>query len=389
MSMSAVYFHIPFCVKRCYYCDFITYAEQGHLLAAYQDAMLKELKFYQKFEIEPINSLYFGGGTPSLLPADYVAELIRTSEEYFGFEPETEVTLEANPGTLDLDKLNDLRIAGGNRLSLGVQSFDDSDLKVLGRVHTAAQAEEAIALARQTGFENISLDFIFGLPGQNLEGWQRNLAMAVETGVEHLSLYSLILEEDTVFAQMVARNELILPEDDLVADMFELAMDFLPSKGYQQYEISNWSRGAVFESRHNKVYWKNLDYLGIGAAAHGKLGETRYNNIETIPLYIERLKQPDDKKSNFSPAVKETTPISQQDAINEHMILGLRMTSKGISAPDFKIRYGQVLETVFMTRIEKLIDIGLLEWVDFDDGRHLRLTRRGIMLGNRVFQEFI
>lgn len=358
-------------------------------MAAYQDAMLKELKFYQKFEIEPINSLYFGGGTPSLLPADYVAELIRTSEEYFGFEPGIEVTLEANPGTLDLDKLNDLRIAGVNRLSLGVQSFDDSDLKVLGRVHTAAQAEEAIALARQAGFENISLDFIFGLPGQNLEGWQRNLAMAVETGVEHLSLYSLILEEDTVFAQMVARNELILPEDDLVADMFELAMDFLPSKGYQQYEISNWSRGAVFESRHNKVYWKNLDYLGIGAAAHGKLGETRYNNVETIPLYIERLKQPDDKKSNFSPAVKETTPISQQDAINEHMILGLRMTSEGISAPDFKIRYGQILETVFMTRIEKLIDIGLLEWVDFDDGRHLRLTRRGIMLGNRVFQEFI
>jgi len=388
MSMSAVYFHIPFCVKRCYYCDFITYAEQGHLLTAYQEAMLKELKFYQKFESEPVSSLYFGGGTPSLLPADYVAELIRTSEECFGLEPGTEVTLEANPGTLDLEKLNDLRIAGVNRLSLGVQSFDDSDLKVLGRVHSAAQAEEAIALARQAGFENISLDFIFGLPGQSLEGWQKNLAMAVEAGVEHLSLYSLILEEDTVFARMVARNELILPDDDLVADMFELAMDFLPENGYQQYEISNWSRGADFESRHNKVYWKNLDYLGIGAAAHGKLGASRYNNVATIPSYIQRFKQPDEEKTNFS-QVNETTPISQQDAIEEYMILGLRLTSQGVSAPDFKNRYGQELETVFATRIEKLIGIGLLEWVDFEDGRNLRLTRRGIMLGNRVFQEFV
>ena len=386
--MSAVYIHIPFCVKRCYYCDFITYAGQGHLIADYHNAVLKELEFYQRFVTEPVSSLYFGGGTPSLLPALAVADLIQAVELNYGLNPNAEITLEANPGTLDLQKLTDLKTAGVNRLSIGIQSFDNSDLVALGRVHNADQALEAISLSRQAGFDNLSLDFIFGIPGQSLAGWQKNLSMAVEAGVEHLSLYSLILEEGTVYACMVARDELTLPDDDLVADMFELAMDYLAAQGFQQYEISNWSRGAAHQSRHNKVYWQNQDYLGIGVAAHGRLAESRYNNIATTPEYIQRMRQTN-KKTQLSPVVEETIPISRKDAMQEHMILGLRMTARGVSASEFNLRYGEELETVFAGQIQKMLALGLLEWMDFKDGRHLRLTRRGIMLGNLVFQEFI
>ena len=317
-----------------------------------------------------------------------MADLIQAVELNYGLNPNAEITLEANPGTLDLQKLTDLKTAGVNRLSIGIQSFDNSDLVALGRVHNADQALEAISLSRQAGFDNLSLDFIFGIPGQSLAGWQKNLSMAVEAGVEHLSLYSLILEEGTVYACMVARDELTLPDDDLVADMFELAMDYLAAQGFQQYEISNWSRGAAHQSRHNKVYWQNQDYLGIGAAAHGLLAESRYNNIATTPEYIQRMRQTN-KKTQLSPVVEETIPISRKDAMQEHMILGLRMTARGVSASEFNLRYGEELETVFAGQVQKMLALGLLEWMDFEDGRHLRLTRRGIMLGNLVFQEFI
>lgn len=384
--MSALYFHIPFCLKRCYYCDFITYANQGNLLSRYVDAMQQELEFYQGNFSGPIESIYFGGGTPSLLPAEKVGLLIEQVGRQFGIGEDAEITLEANPGTLTLQKLQDLKQAGVNRLSLGIQSFEDDDLRVLGRVHDSDQALDAIELSRKAGFENLSLDFIFGIPGQNLKTWQDNLSKAADLQVEHLSLYSLILEEGTEFDRMVAEGELRLLDEDLVADMFEWAIDILPTKGFHQYEISNWAVNPDFESRHNKVYWHNLDYLGIGAGAHGRLGSTRYHNCDSIPEYIAKCSP---ITLADCPPLAESIPISRRDAMQEQMILGLRLTYEGVSAAYFLRRFGFAMEDVFGKEIERLVSNKLVEWVEMPDGKHLRLTRRGIMFGNVAFMEFV
>lgn len=384
--MSAVYIHIPFCIKRCYYCDFITYAGQGDLIGKYVETLLDEIEAYRGRITDPIDTVYFGGGTPSVLPAKTIASIITALKGHFILNEDAEITLEGNPGTLSLPFLQALRQAGVNRLSLGIQSFDNEDLKVLGRIHNAEQAQEAIDFSRQAGFENLSLDLIFGLPGQSLERWQENLKRACDLGVEHLSLYSLILEENTEFARMLAAGELVLPDDDLVADMFEWAIDHLPTRGYQHYEISNWARNVDLESRHNKVYWHNLDYLGLGAGAHGRLGERRYHNYDNLQDYIGCVDREDQAGS---PYVMEQIPISRRDAMQEQMMLGLRLTQEGVSDAVFRNRFGFAIQEAFPTEINKLLGAEFVEWAQFEDGPHLRLTRRGIMLGNQVFQEFV
>ena len=384
--MSAVYIHIPFCIKRCYYCDFITYAGQGDLIGKYVETLLDESKAYRGKITDPIDTVYFGGGTPSVLPAKTIALIITALKGQFYLKENAEITLEANPGTLSLSYLQALRQAGVNRLSLGIQSFDNEDLKVLGRIHNAEQAQEAINFSRQAGFENLSLDLIFGLPGQSLERWQENLKRACDLSVEHLSLYSLILEENTEFARMLTSGELVLPDDDLVADMFEWAIDHLPTQGYQHYEISNWARNVDLESRHNKVYWHNLDYLGLGAGAHGRLGERRYQNYDNLQDYIGCVDREDQAGS---PYVMEQIPISRRDAMQEQMMLGLRLTREGVSDIVFKNRFGLAIQEAFPTEIKRLLGAQFVEWAQFEDGPHLRLTRRGIMLGNQVFQEFV
>ena len=384
--MSAVYIHIPFCIKRCFYCDFITYAGQGHLIGKYTDRLLQEIKAYQGVIPDPVDTVYFGGGTPSIFPAKTISTVIKALNEQFTLNADAEITLEANPGTLSLPYLQELRQAGVNRLSLGIQSFDNADLKVLGRIHNAEQADEAIRFAREAGFENISLDLIFGLPGQTLKSWKENLKRACDPGVEHLSLYSLILEENTEFAHMVSSGELVLPDDELVADMFEWAIDFLPTQGFEHYEISNWAKNPNLESRHNKVYWHNLDYLGLGAGAHGRLGEARYYNYDQLQDYIGNR---DDANKAGSPFIMEKIPISTRDAMQEQMMLGLRLTREGVSDSGFKNRFGLTIEEAFPREVKSLLARQLVEWVEFEDGPHLRLTRRGILFGNQAFMEFV
>jgi len=386
--MTAVYIHFPFCVQRCHYCDFITYANVGHLIPAYLNSLKKEMRMILP-GAESADTVYFGGGTPSLLIPEQVGELLDTIEDIIGLNARAEVTLEANPGTISKKSMHDLLKRGVNRLSLGIQSFSDLDLKTLGRIHSAEQARQSIREAQEAGFDNISLDFIFGLPGQTLQAWQQNLEEALSSNIQHLSLYSLIIEPGTPFERDLAAGRLILPDDDLVADIFELAMDFLPQNGFQQYEISSWALGSANESRHNKVYWKNQQYFGLGAGAHGKVGNFRVQNLPMVHEYIQRIDQADYEKMEFSPAMAEKIFVDEYTAMQESMMLGLRLTREGVSKSEFQIRHHADMSTVFQKEIEKILQAGMAEWQTQEDGEHLVLTRRGIMLGNQVFQEFV
>ncbi|MFA5611848.1 MAG: radical SAM family heme chaperone HemW [Anaerolineaceae bacterium] len=386
--MAAVYIHFPFCVQRCQYCDFITYAHMGHFIPDYLDALKREMRLSLP-GTDKANSVYFGGGTPSLIKPGQVESLLEEIEQLIGISSSAEISLEANPGTVSSESLKAMREAGVNRLSLGIQSFFDSDLQLLGRIHSAEQARKSIGDAQQAGFDNLSLDLIFGLPGQTLNIWQQNLEEATSIGVQHLSLYSLIIEPGTPFEKEIEAGRLELPDEDLVADMFELAMDFLPLNGLHQYEISSWAKGEPFESRHNKVYWRNQDYFGLGAGAHSKIGDYRLQNVTTIPAYIERLNRGNDPASSFSPALEEKSFIDEQMAMQESMMLGLRMTREGISESRFRSVHQAEMKKVFDEEIGRILHSGLGEWQTQADGSHLVLTQRGIMFGNRAFQEFV
>ncbi len=386
--MTAVYIHFPFCLQRCQYCDFITYANVSHFIPAYVEALKKEIRL-TLHNLEAAETVYFGGGTPSLLSAKEVREILSTIENLIGIEPDAEITLEANPGTVRLEKLQAMRQSGVNRLSFGVQSFFDEELRALGRIHSAEQAKAGVREAQLAGFENISLDLIFGLPGQSLKTWEENLKIASGLGIQHLSLYSLIIEPGTPFERLYEEGKLNLPEDDLVADMFELAMSFLPKFGFEQYEISSWALGLERESRHNKIYWQNNDYYGFGAGAAGKTANHRFQNMATIPEYIEKMNQGSDQKTGFSPAVDEVLEIDEKTAMQESLMLGLRMTREGVSAAAFESRFNQDIHAVFLQEINRILQNGLVEWRDFPDGEHLVLTHRGIMFGNQAFQEFV
>ncbi|MEL7627046.1 MAG: radical SAM family heme chaperone HemW [Anaerolineaceae bacterium] len=386
--MTAVYIHFPFCVQRCQYCDFITYAGMAHFIPAYLDSLKKEMRLVLP-GAEPADSVYFGGGTPSLLKTAQLSELLETLDDLIGINTNAEITMEANPGTISLESLKALREVGVNRLSLGIQSFSDLDLNILGRIHSAKQANEGIHSAQQAGFSNISLDLIFGLPGQTLTSWQQNLDQALASGVQHFSLYSLIIEPGTPFEKKVACGELALPDEDLAADMFELAIDYLPKQGFEQYEISSWALGEANESLHNKVYWKNQDYYGLGAGAHGKVGNFRVRNVPTIPEYISAIDQAHHKKSDFSPALEEKLAVDKFTSMQETMMLGLRLTREGISENEFRLRHQEEMRIVFKEEINRIVKSGLAEWQTQQDGEHLVLTHRGIMLGNQAFQEFV
>ena len=392
-TVLSVYIHVPFCVRRCLYCDFITYAGQQAWLPAYVEAAIKEIHWLGsstgKID-EPAQTVYFGGGTPSLLSIRQVEALLAAVDLSFGLMQNAEITLEANPGTLTLDYLRELRATGVNRLSLGVQSFSDAELAQLGRIHTCEEALESIHWARQAGFENLSLDLIFGLPEQSLRAWENNLREVIRIHPEHLSLYNLIVEDGTPLAEQIANKEIPAPDDDVAADMYELTMDFLASAGYEQYEISSWATSPEFESRHNKAYWQMTPYLGVGAAAAGFAENVRTLNTPSIPEYVQRIStQRSALPYPRSAANREYTEVDGFTLMQESMMLGLRLTREGVSNAAFRARYGQDISAAFPEEVHRLLAKGLVEWVDFPDGPHVRLTRRGKMLGNQAFMEFV
>lgn len=370
----ALYIHIPFCRRKCGYCSFISYAGREADIPAYIEALKKELAL--RAGGQRVNTIYFGGGTPSLLFPVQISEILRTIRAGFEVAEDAEITTEANPGTIDGPYLDAAHKTGVNRLSLGVQSLNDQELTLLGRLHNAAEAREAVGLAHTAGFDNLNLDLIYGLPGAALSDWKDTLEQAVVLCPEHLSLYALTLDEGTPLHRAVEAGEIPAPDPDAAADQYEFAEDLLESIGYRHYEISNWARPGC-ECRHNLVYWKHLPYLGVGVAAHSFLEGRRLANTPDISKYIEDIS-------------RGQIPIDQDEEIGpdldlaETVIMGLRLT-EGVNYRDIWRTFGIDALYRYRHRIRELVEAGLLE----SDGTYLRLTRRGRLLGNEVFWRFL
>jgi oxygen-independent coproporphyrinogen-3 oxidase len=352
-------------------------------------ALEREIRSFKGKLDDKVGTVFFGGGTPSLVPVRTLAGILTAIRETFDIEPEVEITLEANPGTVSAEYLADLRAAGVDRLSMGMQSASPDDLRVLEREHDYFDVVHAVRWARLAGFDNINLDLIFGLPYQSLESWQRTLELAAGLNPEHLSVYNLILEHGTPMNAWVERGLLPAPDDDLAADMYEHTRDRLPELGYAQYEISNWARtdgaGELLACRHNLQYWRNGPYLGLGAGAHGFAGGFRTVNVRAPGAYIERISGDESYLFPRTAATVNAAPVDRKDAMGETMMMGLRLVREGISNLEFKHRFGVGIAEAYPDQLHSLGRLGLLEWA----GDALRLTDRGVLLGNRVFREFV
>jgi oxygen-independent coproporphyrinogen III oxidase len=339
------------------------------------DALKKELE--QRANGECVRSLYFGGGTPSLLPAKYLDDILSLIRALFILDETAEITLEANPGTVDRAYLTSIRKLGVKRLSLGVQSLNDSELVLLGRIHTAAEAKDAVRFARDSGFDNLNLDLIYGLPGQTVSGWQQSLDEAVALEPEHLSLYGLTFEEDTPMSKALSEGSLPALDPDLSADLYELAEGMLTARGYNHYEISNWARPG-WECRHNLTYWHNLPYIGIGAAAHSCIDGRRFANTKNLDNYLACY------SGKKPPLLELDEEISPELELAETVILGLRL-GEGIQTNEIKSRYGTDILLRYQRQLEEMTAAGLME----QSNGHLRLTPRGRLLSNEVFWRFL
>jgi oxygen-independent coproporphyrinogen III oxidase len=390
----SIYLHIPFCRHRCSYCDFNTYAGMADLIPAYSQALCREIQLLAESAKEtlPVKTLFFGGGTPSLIPLVGLEQILSCLRQSFDLLPDAEVTLEANPGTVSLPYLTGLIRLGVNRLSLGMQSAIPGELRLLEREHEFSEVVQAVAWARRAGFENLNLDLIFGLPFQTLLTWQETLEQAIALQPDHFSIYALTLEHGTPMQSQVEQNLLPAPDPDLAADMYEYADELLEQAGFLQYEISNWARpnrnGEVMTCRHNLQYWRNLPYLGFGAGAHGYAGSVRTANVLSPSVYIQRILEGEAQIFPRTPATAEAIQIDRSTEIAETMMMGLRLVQEGVSDSTFKERFGQSLEEVFSEAIKRLRKLGLLEWAGGNEDI-LRISPQGRLLGNQVFVEFI
>mgnify|MGYP005983067543 FL=1 len=366
---KAAYIHIPFCSHICYYCDFAKVLMTGQPVEAYIDELLKE---YDSYGISSLKTLYIGGGTPSVLPADQLEKLLTHLTKNLDLEELEEFTVEANPSDLTDEVLAVLADSPVNRISLGVQSFDNKLLKKIGRTHTEAEVYSSIERLRAAGFENITIDLIYGLPNQTMEMVERDVHKFLELDLPHVALYSLILEDHTVFMNRQRRGRLRLPSDDRNADMYEYIIETLTSKGYSHYEVSNFGK-VGYESKHNMTYWDNAEYYGVGAGASGYLDGIRYKNHGPVHHYLRE----ENKRVNEE-------VLTRKQMIEEEMFLGLRKKN-GVSIERFQKKFGQTLEEVYGPVIAKLKIRKML----FDADGRVRMTEKGFELGNEVFEQFL
>jgi oxygen-independent coproporphyrinogen-3 oxidase len=387
----SIYIHIPFCRKRCNYCDFNTYAGMGVYLAEYVEQVEREIEVAASAieEGSRVHTVYFGGGTPTLMPPDNFRRLLDRIHQCFNCSDDLEVSSEANPYLLTMDYLQALRGSGIKRLSMGMQSADEAELKLLGRIHQLADVEQSMELARRAGIYNINLDLIFGIPGQSMRSFRDSVGKALALSPQHLSIYSLTVEEGTPLERMIAQGQVPRPDADLAADMYAWVMDYLAGQDYGQYEISNWAIEEKYRCRHNLQYWYNRDYLGLGAGAHSHYKDRRWANVNAIPDYISLMKSARDWNWEKPPASVEVRKLSVSDDIQESMMMGLRLVEEGISRSGFHQRFGQRLEEVYPQEVNDLVREGLLETADWRGDEIIRLTTRGRMLGNQVFMQFI
>ena len=382
----ALYLHIPFCHVRCTYCAFNIYTKQERLIAPYMAALRHEIALASADATRPALSIYFGGGTPSLVPAAEIAATLDTIRHRFALDDAAEITLELNPESAAPDTLYALRRAGVNRLSIGMQSAHAEELKLYARLHTLDDVRQAVRYARAAGFGNISLDLIYGAPRQTLAMWQDSLHAALALAPEHISFYSLTIEDGTTFDRWTHSGRIPEPDPDLAADMYEWATDELATAGYEQYEISNWALPGR-ASRHNLQYWRCEPYLGLGAGAHGYANSIRTQTVLRPDEYITRIENQRDPRSfPLTGATTEAETIDRDTAMAEQMIMGLRLVQEGVHPEAFTARFGVSLETAFGSALAPLREAGLL--TTGPQGQ-LRLTRRGRLLGNQVFMAFI
>lgn len=384
LNTLALYIHVPFCHTKCHYCDFNSYAGLLSWRESYVRGVPREIAWAGELARHtgqaglpagqpwPCRTIYFGGGTPSLLTGEQVAQMMEAARQAFAVPPDAEVTLEANPGTLEEGHLAALRAAGVNRLSMGAQSFDAGLLRWMGRMHSPEDIERAFLLARQVGFENINLDFIFGLPNQSMQQWEITLERALALAPDHLSLYALIVEEGTPLHRWVEQGRVQPADDDLTAEMYLLAQRWLAEAGYEQYEISNWAKHGK-ACQHNLTYWHNLPYLGVGAGAHSSFGGRRFSTALRLPDYLKRIERD-------GQAVVASEEISPELEMTETAMLALRLNA-GLSLELFERRYGVSFERAFGARLSPVEAAGLLEQVD----GVVRLSEQGRLLGNEVF----
>lgn len=372
-----IYIHIPFCASRCSYCDFNTYAGIEHMIPDYIDALTREaasrspnVKGYM------VDTVFIGGGTPSFIDAKYIQDIMLALGKLYDMGNATEISIESNPGTLDPEKLEVYLQAGINRLSIGLQCWQKDLLDILGRIHSADDFARSLADARRAGFKNINADLIFGIPGQTIGQWEETLYRVIDSGLEHVSCYSLKLEEGTPLAEKVESGKLCPVPDEYDREMYYRAIEILSKAGYHHYEISNFALPG-FECRHNISCWKCGEYIGLGPGAHSYFGGSRTANMYKVTDYIDRINKGADIEI-------EKQFIDKTESMKEYMILGLRLID-GICPDEFREKYGEDMFMVFGGEIRKNLSESLLEIYD----NRLRLTGQGLDLANKVFMEFI
>ncbi|HEL0569704.1 TPA: oxygen-independent coproporphyrinogen III oxidase [Streptococcus equi subsp. zooepidemicus] len=369
---TSAYVHIPFCTQICYYCDFSKVFIKNQPVDAYLEALIKEFESYQ---INSLKTLYIGGGTPTAITAKQLDYLLSHLQQHLQLDQLEEFTIEANPGDLTEDKIAVLRKSAVNRISLGVQTFNDKQLKQIGRSHTEAQIYTTIASLKEAGFQNMSIDLIYALPGQTIQQVKENVAKALALDIPHLSLYSLILEHHTVFMNKMRRGKLQLPTEDLEAEMFEYIISEMEASGFEHYEISNFTKPG-FESRHNLMYWNNDEYFGCGAGASGYLDGIRYRNRVPIQHYLKAVA---DGNARLSEEV-----LTKEEMMEEELFLGLRKKS-GVSVSRFQEKFGLSFESRYGPVVRELQAQGLL----VKDKDFVRMTKKGLFLGDSVAEKFI
>ncbi len=374
MNPISLYIHIPFCTSKCHYCSFNSITGKSRYMAPYVTALLKEMAYYELLlKGRQVTTLFFGGGTPSLLSGDQIQALVEAARDRFEWAADVEVSLESNPGTLDLEKLKQYYQAGVNRISMGVQSFDSKELRWLGRTHGVDEVFEGVANIKQAGFDNFNLDLIFGLPEQTLNDWQQTVEQALKLGSTHISLYHLTIEPESTFGDI---KKLPDPSQEMGATLFNWTKQNLEAAGFEQYEISNYARKG-YRCRHNETYWQNRDSIGIGAGAWTYFQGKRYLRPKTIEAYIK-----DVENQTFERIEEETLDLN--DSIKETLVFGLR-TKDGVDLNRLEKRYSRSLDKETVTAIDRLIDQGLL----LQEKDQLRLTNKGFLFADTVAVELI
>ena len=371
-----LYLHIPFCMKKCGYCDFLSWKGTREEQENYVQSLIREIESYEAFaKGYKVSTVFLGGGTPSILSGEQMERILRAVSKAFWLEKRPEITVEMNPGTVTEEKLKSYKRAGVNRLSIGLQSVKNENLRLLGRIHTYEEFLHSYELARQEGFDNISIDLISSIPDQTLESWEEELRQAIDLNPEHISVYQLILEEGTPFYEKYAEHPECLPGEETSRDIYILTGKLLKEAGYEQYEISNYAKPG-YESRHNLKYWERKDYLGLGPGAASMVRNIRMSNTRDMKTYLERCGQPKTMR-------EKVEFLEEPRQMEEFMFLGLRKM-KGISQREFARQFGETLEEVYGEEIKELTAEGLLE----QEGEWLRLTEFGIDVSNYVFEKF-